>query len=238
MLTHSPAFWFVVPAAGSGSRMQSSIPKQYLPLCHKTVLDQTLSCLLSVPDTAGIVLVLSADDSYFVRSVFASHPKICRVDGGQERADSVLAGLKFLENKVADDDWVLVHDAARPCVTQESIETLKNELVDNHVGGILAIPVADTLKVVDSKNSILKTIDRSSLWQAQTPQMFRYALLLAALEKAKVNQQAVTDEASAIELAGLSARIIVGSSDNIKITRPADLDMAEFILQKQKESGI
>lgn len=237
MSTHSPAFWFVVPAAGSGSRMQSTIPKQYLSLCNKTVLDQTLSRLLSVPDIAGIVLALAADDEYFAESDFAAHPQIHLVVGGQERSDSVLASLEFLRNKISDNDWVLVHDAARPCVTLDSIDSLKRELTDNNIGGILAIPVADTLKQIDSQNAIVKTIDRRLLWQAQTPQMFRFGVLYSSLKNAK-DQQLITDEASAIELAGLSAKIISGRTDNIKITRPTDLDLAEFILQKQRASGI
>ncbi len=237
MSAHTPAFWFVVPAAGSGSRMQSTTPKQYLSLCHKTILDQTLSRLLSVPEISGIVLALSVDDAFFSASEFCNHSKIYPVIGGKERSDSVLSALEFLRDKIQDDDWVLVHDAARPCVTRESIESLKAELADNPVGGILAIPVADTLKAVDSQNSILKTIDRRSLWQAQTPQMFRFGVLYSALKNVN-SQELVTDEASAIELAGLSAKIILGRTDNIKITRPTDLDLAEFILQKQSVSGI
>jgi 2-C-methyl-D-erythritol 4-phosphate cytidylyltransferase len=238
MSAHSPAFWFVVPAAGSGSRMQSTIPKQYLTLCNKTVLDQTLSRLLSVPDIAGIVLALAADDEYFAESDFATHPQIHLVIGGQERSDSVLASLEFLRNKISDYDWVLVHDAARPCVTLDSINSLKSELADNNIGGILAIPVADTLKQMGLHQTIVRTVDRTSLWQAQTPQMFRFGVLYSSLKKANRQQQLITDEASAIELAGLSAKIISGRTDNIKITRPTDLDLAEFILQKQQSSGI
>jgi 2-C-methyl-D-erythritol 4-phosphate cytidylyltransferase len=233
----SPAFWFVVPAAGSGSRMQSVTPKQYLCLANKTVLDQTLSRLLSVTDFAGIVVALSANDQDFSQSLFASHPKIHRVVGGQERSDSVLAALEFLENKIAQDDWVLVHDAARPCISVESINELIQSLIDDPVGGILAIPVADTLKRSNPQQEIIETLDRRSLWQAQTPQMFRYGVLLSSLKKDRANQQTVTDEASAIELAGLSAKILAGRTDNIKITRPTDLDLAEFILQKQNSSG-
>jgi 2-C-methyl-D-erythritol 4-phosphate cytidylyltransferase len=238
MSAHTTAFWFVVPAAGSGSRMQSTIPKQYLPLCNTTVLNQTLSRLLSVPDTSGIVLALAADDDYFSESCFYQHPQIHCVTGGKERSDSVLAALEFLRNKISGNDWVLVHDAARPCVTLDSIDSLKKELAHNNVGGILAIPVADTIKEVNSQNSILKTIDRSSLWQAQTPQMFRFDVLYSSLKKAQDQKQLITDEASAIELAGLSVKIISGRTDNIKITRPTDLDLAEFILQKQQASGI
>lgn len=237
MPAHSPAFWFVVPAAGAGSRMQSDIPKQYLSLGNKTLLDQTLSRLIAVPQISGIILVLSADDQYFSQSEFFQHPLIQTVVGGKERRDSVLSALEFLRNRISDDDWVLVHDAARPCVTLESIETLKRELNANNVGGILAIPVADTIKQVNSQDLIVKTIDRRSLWQAQTPQMFRFGVLYSSLKETQ-NNFMVTDEASAIELAGFTAKIVAGRTDNIKITRPSDLDLAEFILQKQSVSGI
>jgi len=236
-MSTAPSFWFVIPAAGSGSRMQTSIPKQYLSLLDKTILDHTLSRLVSVPDVAGIVLALSDGDQYFAQSEYFHHPKINCVVGGKERCDSVLSALKFLQHKLTGQDWVLVHDAARPCVSLESIALLKVELTDHPVGGILATPVTDTLKQANADLSIIETIDRSLLWQAQTPQMFRYGVLISALKKV-INECNITDEASAIELAGLSAKIVKGRSDNIKITLPADLDLAEFILRKQQLLGI
>ncbi len=234
-MSKSPAYWFIVPAAGSGRRMGSEKPKQYLQINNKTILDHSLSRLLAVQQLAGIVLALDADDTEFSQSQYAQHEKIIRVAGGKERADSVLAGLDYLQDKIAADDWVLVHDAARPCIRPDEIEQLQAQLQDDPVGGILAVPVADTLKRVDA-NIILQTVDRSVLWQAQTPQMFRYGVLYQALTHALQNQLSVTDEASAVEQAGLSAKIVQGRSDNIKITRPADLDLAEFILQKQELS--
>jgi 2-C-methyl-D-erythritol 4-phosphate cytidylyltransferase len=234
-MSKSPAYWFVVPAAGSGRRMGSEKPKQYLQIQHKTILDYTLSRLLAVKQFAGIVLALDADDKEFFQSQYAQHEKIVCVVGGKERADSVLAGLIYLQDKIIDNDWVLVHDAARPCIRPDEIEQLQMQLKDDPVGGILAVPVADTLKCVEF-NSILQTVDRSALWQAQTPQMFRYGVLYQSLTRALQNQQTITDEASAVELTGLTAKIVQGRSDNIKITRPADLDLAEFILQKQELS--
>ena len=234
-MSRSPAYWFIVPAAGSGRRMGSEKPKQYLQIQNKTILDHSLSRLLAVKQLAGIVLALDAEDTEFSQSRYAQHEKIVRVVGGKERADSVLAGLNYLKDKIAAEDWVLVHDAARPCIRPDEIEQLQTQLQDDPVGGILAVPVADTLKRVDA-NIILQTVDRSVLWQAQTPQMFRYGVLYQALTHALQNQLSVTDEASAVEQAGLSAKIVQGRSDNIKITRPADLDLAEFILQKQELS--
>lgn len=234
-MSKSPAYWFIVPAAGSGRRMGSEKPKQYLQIQNKTILDHSLSRLLAVKQLAGIVLALDSEDTEFSQSRYAQHDKIVRVVGGKERADSVLAGLNYLKDKIAAEDWVLVHDAARPCIRSNEIEQLQTQLQDDPVGGILAVPVADTLKRVDD-NIILQTVDRSVLWQAQTPQMFRYGVLHQALTHALQNQLSVTDEASAVELAGLSAKIVQGRSDNIKITRPADLDLAEFILQKQELS--
>lgn len=234
-MSKSPAYWFIVPAAGSGRRMGSEKPKQYLQIQHKTILDHSLSRLLAVKHLAGIVLALDAEDKEFFQSRYAQHEKIVCVIGGKERADSVLAGLIYLQDKITDDDWVLVHDAARPCIRPDEIEQLQTQLQDDPVGGILAVPVADTLKRVEA-NSILQTVDRSTLWQAQTPQMFRYGVLYQSLNTALQNQQTITDEASAVELAGLVAKIVQGRSDNIKITRPADLELAEFILQKQELS--
>lgn len=234
-MSQAASFWFIVPAAGAGRRMGSDKPKQYLQLQGKTILDHTLSRLLSVDLLAGIILALDEQDIEFTNSIYAKHEKIHRVTGGKERADSVLAGLHFLADKAVQQDWILVHDAARPCVTNECISLLQSRLANDPVGGILAVPVVDTIKRVDTQ-TIVQTIDRSTLWQAQTPQMFRYGVLYKALYEAIDRKQAITDEASAIELAGLPAKIIEGSTDNIKITRPADLDLAAYILKKQEKN--
>lgn len=232
-VTDFPRYWFVVPAAGVGARMNASVPKQYLTLHGKTVLEHTLERILQVSNLAGIVVAIGEFDKHWNGLSIASHPLIHRIDGGAERANSVLNSLHFLQDKAAANDWVLVHDAARPCVTLENIETLCNELAINTVGGILAIPVSDTIKHVDERALIQKTIDRRCLWQAQTPQMFRYQLILDCLSQTLSRNENITDESSAVELCGYQPQVIEGRADNIKITRPDDLRLAEFILNNQ-----
>lgn len=225
-------FWAVVPAAGVGKRMGAEVPKQYLEVLDKPVLQHTLERLLSVETFAGIAVALGMEDGYWPDLPCASHPKIHRAAGGKERADSVLSGLHRLEGMAQPDDWVLVHDAARLCLTAADVAKLMATLKDDTVGGILALPVSDTLKGVQG-GEIVGTIDRSRIWRALTPQMFRYGLLRQALEEAAQNGSIVTDEASAIELKGLRPKIVEGRPDNIKITRPEDLPLAAFYLERQ-----
>ncbi|MDN3639212.1 2-C-methyl-D-erythritol 4-phosphate cytidylyltransferase [Simiduia curdlanivorans] len=230
--TLSPKIWIVVPAAGIGARMGSALPKQYLPLAGSTVLEQTLSVLLRANYLAEIVVCLHRDDVQFDQLASVNHPKIVKTFGGEERSDSVLCGLTAIADKVAPADWVLVHDAARPCLTVQLLNGFIDTVVAQPHGGILAIPVADTLKQVQpSTRQVIATQDRANLWQAQTPQMFQYPELLLALSSAAQNGQAITDEASAIELLGKTVRIIPGSAENIKVTRPEDLRLANLILQ-------
>lgn len=227
-------YWFVVPAAGVGSRMQAQVPKQYLSLGDKTLLEHTIERLLELPSLAGIVVLVSAQDEYFDGLSIAHHPLVHRVEGGRERCDSVLNGLYFLADKVSEHDWVLVHDAARPCVGIADIQKLI-EIASRHaVGGLLGIPVSDTIKHVSDESTVLKTLDRSTLWQAQTPQMFRYGILLSSLQQALSDGVVITDEASAIETEDLKPVMVEGRRDNIKVTRPEDLPMAELILKLQK----
>lgn len=232
----SPRYWFVIPAAGIGARMNADKPKQYLLLSNKTVLEHTLSRILALPKLAGIVVPLSRDDNYWASLTILQHPLVHTIHGGANRADSVLSGLNYLTDKAHAQDWVLVHDAARPCVTLSSIQTLCDELSDNDVGGILAVPVSDTLKHVANHNEIQTTIDRKPLWQAQTPQMFRYKLLRDCLSETLAKNENITDESSAVELCGHRAKVVEGRNDNIKITRPDDLLMAEFILTQQEKN--
>ncbi|MCP5160215.1 MAG: 2-C-methyl-D-erythritol 4-phosphate cytidylyltransferase [Hahellaceae bacterium] len=236
-LSVTPRFWFVVPAAGVGARMAADRPKQYLQLGSLTVLDHTLSRLLSFPRTSGIQLAVSDDDPYWPHSRFFSHPGIQVCSGGKERADSVNNALKALRDRADASDWVLVHDVARPCITHDDLNILCDTLKDHPVGGLLGIPLADTLKWVGA-NGVERTVDRRYIWRAFTPQMFRYEKLLDALAQAKERQQDVTDEASAIELLGFSPQMIEGRADNIKITRPGDLELAEFYCQQQEIQGI
>lgn len=228
----SPRYWCVVPAAGVGTRMNASVPKQYLLLNNKTIIEHSLERLMQLPDLAGIVVAVSEDDDYWHELDVSQHPLVHSVIGGLERANSVLNGLSFLQNKAADSDWVLVHDAARPCVTVESVQMLCDAVASSAVGGILAVPVSDTLKNVNTRE-IANTVDRKSLWQAQTPQLFRYQLLVDCLSKTLFSGETITDESSAVELCGYTPVVVEGRSDNIKVTRPDDVALAEFILLKQ-----
>lgn len=229
----SPNYWAVVPAAGVGRRMGGDIPKQYLKVAGKPVLQHTLERLLSVESLAGIQVALGAEDGYWPDLPCAGHPRIQAVPGGKERADSVHSALLSLRDRARPDDWVLVHDAARLCLTRSDVLKLIETLSDDPVGGILALPVSDTLKTVDSAGLITGTPDRRHVWRALTPQMFRYGLLRKALADAAEQGNMITDEASALELAGYQPRIVEGRPDNIKITRPEDLPLAAFFLERQ-----
>lgn len=230
-MINSPKYFAVVPAAGVGKRMQADRPKQYLSLCNHTVIEHTLSRLLEAEIFTAVAVAISVEDPYWPELEISSHPQILTAAGGKERADSVLSALKSLGNQAADDDWVLVHDAARPCITSADIHKLIETLKDDATGGILALPSHDTLKQVDGCQ-IQQTLDRSTVWRALTPQMFRYGVLKKALEQTAGNL-AITDEASALELTGLPAKIIEGRPDNIKITQPEDLLLAQFYLEQQ-----
>ncbi|MGH1441718.1 MAG: 2-C-methyl-D-erythritol 4-phosphate cytidylyltransferase [Cellvibrionaceae bacterium] len=239
--------WVVVPAAGSGRRMESDIPKQYLSLMGETVIELTLSRLQQVHDVTEITVAISEGDSFFSRlPIFNAGrdvPKITATRGGRERSDSVLAALQSLEHKATLSDWVLVHDAARCCIRVEYINAMLEQLKSSAVGGILGVPTSDTVKRVVKTQVVKKqvgneylveqTLDRSKLWLAQTPQLFRYGLLKEALMSAQHNQQTITDEASAIELMGHSVQMCMGHYDNIKITHPNDLMIAEAFLKQQ-----
>ena len=231
-MAYSDRYWAVVPAAGVGSRMAADRPKQYLQLSDKTVLEHTLARLIDSRIFQGIVVAVSAEDGYWPELPIVRNKEIHTVKGGRERVDSVLSGLKFLVTIAGQADWVLVHDAARPCLTEIDIHRLIESVKDDPVGGILALPLHDTLKeVVDGK--IITTRDRRSIWRAQTPQMFRLSLLIDAITMAIRTNQVVTDEASALELIGEHPCIVDGRPDNIKITRPEDLPLARFYLDQQ-----
>ncbi|ATR82105.1 2-C-methyl-D-erythritol 4-phosphate cytidylyltransferase [Pseudomonas defluvii] len=220
-----PAFWAVIPAAGVGARMAADRPKQYLQLGGRTILEHSLDCFLDHPCLKGVVVSLAADDPYWPGLRCAVDARIQRAAGGRERADSVLNALLLLHAQGADDaDWVLVHDAARPNLARTDLDRLLAELADDPVGGLLAVPARDTLKRADAQGRVAATIDRSTVWQAYTPQMFRLGALHRALADSLVADVAITDEASAIEWSGQAPRLIEGRSDNIKVTRPEDLE--------------
>jgi 2-C-methyl-D-erythritol 4-phosphate cytidylyltransferase len=221
-------FYALVPAAGFGSRMGSELPKQYLDLSGHPMIYYALTTLCRCPQIRTVFVVLAQDDEYFKRYDWSHcdgklEPLYC---GGLTRAESVANGL--LASEVEADDWVLVHDAARPCLTQAHLEKLIAELRDDAVGGILAVPVADTLKRADAQQRIEATESREKLWQAQTPQMFRAGLLADALWKCKN----VTDEASAIESLGLQPKLVAGDTSNFKVTYPQDIKLAELLLKE------
>lgn len=230
-MTHQ--YWAVVPAAGVGKRMGSTVPKQYLEILGKPVLEHTLDRLLSVPQFSAIAVALGPEDGFWDDLSVSKDPRILRAAGGKERSDSVYSALKQLEDVASPEDWVLVHDAARLCLTAEDIHKLMDVLSEDPVGGILAVPVSDTLKTVKD-GVITGTPDRSSTWRALTPQMFRYGVLKQALSEAETKGHLVTDEASAIELMGYHPKIVEGRPDNIKITRPEDLSLAAFYLEMQE----
>ncbi len=229
--------WAVVPAAGTGSRMGANIPKQYLPLGGSTIIGHTLQRLASSSCIAGIVVAVGADDEWWPTAKPDIGKPLVVVTGGAERCHSVLNATNKLITMGLRDEWVLVHDAARPCVRVTDIEKLVSTLHNSSAGGLLGAPVNDTVKRADGGGNIVATVDREGLWRALTPQMFRLQLLHDALASAISTRELVTDEASAMELAGYTPQLVEGHADNIKITRPADLAMAEFFLQQQDNPG-
>jgi 2-C-methyl-D-erythritol 4-phosphate cytidylyltransferase len=231
--TTLPTYSAIVPAAGSGRRFGSTIPKQYLPLHGATVMEHTLRLLLSIAQLERIVVVVNADDSRWRDLAVFSDPRIVTATGGAERCDSVRNGLLKLSETNIASDWVLVHDVARPCCLRADIEKLIVHLQPHPVGGLLAIPASDTIKRVDAAQQIEETVDRAWLWQAQTPQLFRHHVLLDALNHCLGLGMHVTDEAQAVEALGWQAQVVEGSRRNIKITRPDDLALAEFFLQEK-----
>ena len=225
--------WAVVPAAGIGSRMQADRPKQYLLLNNQPVIVHSLQRLISHPLIEGVVVALSANDPYWPSLNLPSHWPIHTTLGGEHRADSVSNALEFLKNLTQQDPWVLVHDAARPCIRHSDIDSMLQQLSDDPVGGILGVPLSETIKRVNADNTIEATVDRTGLWRASTPQMFRLKGLAEALTQAKQCNINVTDEASAMEFMGLVPKMVAGHADNIKITLPQDLALAALFLQQQ-----
>lgn len=227
-----PRCWVVIPAAGAGRRMGAAIPKQYLNILGRTVLEHTLSIFTEREDIAGIAIALAADDLHWPELQVASKERLLTVTGGDDRMISVRNALHALSALALPDDWVLVHDAARPCLRDEDLTKLVEALYDDPVGGILATPVRDTLKrqAADVGEIIESTVDRDGLWLAQTPQMFRLGALSTALDQALEQGWKITDEASAMEHLGAHPNIVRGHADNLKITHTEDLPLAEFLL--------
>lgn len=224
------SIWFVIAAAGRATRYGGTVPKPYLRIAGRTLLEHCLRTLDSVAGIAGGVAVLALGDRRFERLPAALRRRVVAVAGGPTRAISVLNGMQALIT-ADENDWVLIHDAARPCVSRRDIATLIAACRRDAVGGLLALPVADTVKQADDDERSLRTLPRERLWRALTPQMFRYGLLLRALSQALAEGFDPTDEAAAVEKLGQRPRLVVGSPLNLKITRPADLPLAEAALR-------
>lgn len=233
---HSPKIWAVLPAAGSGSRMNSAIPKQYLPLAGRPVIRHVLEAFDRHPRVDGIFVVLAATDDTWPTVRPALDTPLYEVTGGATRMHSVLNGLTALREHGAPEDWVMVHDAARPCLTQGELDHLIEVLHEHPVGGLLGVPITDTVKGVDPQARALETLDRTRLWRAFTPQMFRLNPLYEALRDALNHNCQVTDEAAAMERLGHAPQMVQGLPANIKITHAHDLALAEFYLN-QHEAG-
>lgn len=229
-------FWAVIPAAGSGVRMGSSIPKQYLSLAGRAVIEHVLEVFLAETRIAGISVAVADSDPYWSRYVKPQSKPVITVAGGEERVHSVHNALLGLANELEPDDWVLVHDAVRACLHSSDLARLITTLEQDPVGGILASPLVDTLKQVDELGYITGTPSRQGVWRALTPQMFRYGLLCSALDTAINTGELPTDEAAAVErVRPGQVRVVEGRSDNLKITRPDDIAMAEAILTGRAE---
>jgi 2-C-methyl-D-erythritol 4-phosphate cytidylyltransferase len=232
-----PNYHAIILAAGGGTRMGASIPKQYLQIAGKPILFYTIDILSKHTEINKIFVLLSPNDEHFKEydwTRFGNNiiPLYC---GGNTRAETVLNALNATSDIVATDDWILVHDAVRPCLDLESITKLIDEVKDDPVGGILAIPVVDTLKRANTNLRAAVTQPREHLWRAQTPQMFKYQLLLKA--HLAVDPNSVTDEASVIEQLGLESKLVMGTSYNIKVTYPDDLIVTENNLRYQNRIG-
>jgi len=219
-----------MPAAGSGQRFGQALPKQYMPLAGRTVIECSLAPFLADPRCDAVVVAVAANDERFARLPLASQARVCTVTGGNQRADSVLAALESIQ--AGDDEWVLVHDAARPCVTRAEIDALLEVAGSDSDGGLLAVPLADTLKL-EVAGRARETPSRESLWRALTPQMFRLGALRSALQAARSAGRSPTDEAQALEWQGRQPRLVAGSSLNLKITTAADLVLAAAILSQR-----
>lgn len=227
-------YYLVIPAAGSGRRFASGVPKQYAALGSSTVIEHALAPFETDPDCAGIVVAVASDDGYWPAIAARRTRLVQTAEGGEQRAHSVRNALRVLAAQARGDDWVMVHDAARPCFAAADLALLKRELASHPVGGLLAMPLADTLKRALEPDShvthVDATIDRTGLWRAATPQVFRVGVLLRALEEALAAGRVPTDEAQAIEWSGQRPRLVAGRADNIKVTTTGDLALAAAIL--------
>ncbi|NQY51428.1 MAG: 2-C-methyl-D-erythritol 4-phosphate cytidylyltransferase [Piscirickettsiaceae bacterium] len=235
-MVNNDKIWAVIPAAGIGSRMRADRPKQYLDLEGKTILELTLERLALHPNIDSIILAIAKHDPWWPDVNLGIDCPIYVITGGQRRSDSVLNALSALDKNItANDPWILVHDAARPCVRHQDIDNMLAKLCQYQVGVVLGIPVRDTIKLVNMNDEIKKTVCRYNLWRASTPQIFRLRALMRSLQSAKQRKIIVTDDASAMELNGIYPKMIEGAQDNIKITVLKDLELANLYLQQQRK---
>lgn len=229
-------YWCVIPAAGSGSRVGGRVPKQYKPLLGKPMLLRTMERVASHPRIAGLVVVLASDDPYWPGLVMCAGKPVRTCVGGADRADSVFAGLDCLGPSVDARSWILVHDAARPCVSHEDMTALIEAGTRHPVGALIGAPVRDTLKQSDGEKTVACAVPRENIWRAFTPQVFRHGELMEALcvaRKSPAHRPLLTDDASALELQGKTPLLVEGSDDNLKVTTPGDFARAERILRSQ-----
>jgi 2-C-methyl-D-erythritol 4-phosphate cytidylyltransferase len=226
--------WAVIPAAGSGNRMHSSIPKQYLSFQGKTVLEHCLDRLLSLPEIAGCVVVLDDSDEHWDRLGYMPDKPLFTTGGGSERRDSVYSGLTTLQYRCGNEVMALVHDAARPLVNHDELTRVIEAARQSIAGAILATPVTDTLKKQNERMEIESTLAREGLWRALTPQVFHLSPLLNALKRVIDEGIMVTDDAQALEICGYAPALVEGSADNFKITSPGDLQLAEKLWLHQR----
>jgi 2-C-methyl-D-erythritol 4-phosphate cytidylyltransferase len=227
-MSNTERYWAVIPAAGAGKRMQSDIPKQYLQINGKPIIEYTLEVFTKHPDIESVIVAISDTDEYWGELPVSKHPKVKTTGGGIERCHSVMNCLDYLSDIADESNWVLVHDAARPCLKSTDIDKLIND-VSGTDGGLLALPVRDTMKRSNDRH-VSETVSREGLWHALTPQMFRLHNLQLALKAVIDSGELVTDESLAMERAGYRPLLVEGRPDNIKVTHNEDLYLATLYL--------
>lgn len=233
----APQVHVLIPAAGTGTRYGGAMLKQYLPVCGRSVLAHSIRAFQFHPMISSITVILATDDQLFESAVGGLAASVKTVTGGETRAQSVRNGLQYLAEHHSGTDWVLVHDAARPCLSSSRLEKFLEQGLVSESGAILAVPVGDTLKRAGEANEIVSTVDREGLWAAQTPQLFRVGALAEAIDAAQEAGCDLTDEASAMEFVGVRPLLVMGSSANIKITHSSDLAIAEALLARKEQAS-